>query len=63
MWCKENDLIGVLWNDIDTKVILMYVEDLANGRKFIEIVSKMTGGFSNKITERLRGKTNTCHSR
>jgi acetyl coenzyme A synthetase (ADP forming)-like protein len=57
---NENDLIDVLSNDIDTKVILMYIEDLANGRRFIEIVSKMTGGdiggFSNKRTERLRGK-------
>ena len=57
---NENDLIDVLSNDTDTKVILMYIEDLANGRRFIEIVSKMTGGdiggFSNKRRQRLRGK-------
>ena len=57
---NENDLIAVLSNDTDTKVILMYIEDLANGRRFIEIASKMTGGdigdFSNKTRRRLSGK-------
>jgi 4-hydroxybutyryl-CoA synthetase (ADP-forming) len=57
---NENDLIGVLSNDTDTKVILMYIEDLANGRRFIEIASKMTGGdigdFWNKKRRRISGK-------
>jgi 4-hydroxybutyrate---CoA ligase (ADP-forming) len=41
---NENDLLAMLANDADTKVILMYIEDLANGRDFIEIASKLTGG-------------------
>jgi acetyltransferase len=57
---NENDLFAVLSNDKDTKVILMYIEDLANGRRFIETVSKITGGdigdFWNKGRRRLNGK-------
>jgi acyl-CoA synthetase (NDP forming) len=57
---NENDLFSVLSNDKDTKVILMYIEDLANGRRFIETVSKITGGdigdFWNKGRRRLNGK-------
>ena len=57
---NENDLIAVLSNDTDTKVILMYIEDLTNGRRFIEIASKMTSGdignFSNKTRRRFSGK-------
>ena len=39
----ENDLLRMLANDASTKVILMYIEDLTSGRKFIEIASKITG--------------------
>ena len=39
----ENDLLRVLANDVSTKVILMYIEDLTSGKKFIEIASKITG--------------------
>ena len=57
---NENDLFAVLSNDKDTKVILMYIEDLANGRRFIETASKITGGdignFWNKGRRRLNGK-------
>ncbi len=34
---NENDILMMLANDASTKVILMYIEDLADGRKFIEI--------------------------
>ncbi|MFQ5941664.1 MAG: acetate--CoA ligase family protein [Nitrososphaerales archaeon] len=40
---NENDILNMLASDASTKVILMYVEDLANGRKFIEIASNITG--------------------
>ena len=44
----ENDLLRMLANDASTKVILMYIEDLTSGRKFIEIASKITGETENR---------------
>jgi acetyl coenzyme A synthetase (ADP forming)-like protein len=40
---NENDFLTMLANDDSTKVILMYIEDLVDGRKFIEIASHVTG--------------------
>jgi acetyl coenzyme A synthetase (ADP forming)-like protein len=41
---NENDVLAMFANDDDsTKVILMYIEDLVDGRKFIEIASQITG--------------------
>ncbi len=40
---NENDILAILANDASTKVILMYIEDLTDGRKFIEITSSITG--------------------
>ena len=40
---NENDLLTMLGNDDSTEVILMYIEDLVDGRKFIEISSYVTG--------------------
>jgi acetyl coenzyme A synthetase (ADP forming)-like protein len=40
---NENDLLIMLGNDDSTEVILMYIEDLVDGRKFIEISSYVTG--------------------
>jgi acetyl coenzyme A synthetase (ADP forming)-like protein len=40
---NENDLLTFFANDDTTKVILMYIEDLVDGRKFIEIASRITG--------------------
>src|SRR5215831_3550753 len=40
---NENDLLTIFANDDATKVILMYIEDLVDGRKFIEIASRITG--------------------
>jgi acetyl coenzyme A synthetase (ADP forming)-like protein len=40
---NENDLLTIFANDDATKVILMYIEDLVDGREFIEIASRITG--------------------
>lgn len=38
----ENDLLRSLGNDPTTKVILLYVESLANGRRFLEAAREVT---------------------
>ncbi|MFW6160894.1 MAG: acetate--CoA ligase family protein, partial [Acidobacteriota bacterium] len=38
----ENDLLAYLQDDPKTDVILMYLEDLVNGREFMSIASKIT---------------------
>jgi acetate---CoA ligase (ADP-forming) len=38
----ENDLLTSLGRDAATKVILLYVESLANGRRFLEVARKVT---------------------
>jgi acetate---CoA ligase (ADP-forming) len=38
----ENDLLRSLGNDPATKVILLYVESLANGRRFLEVAREVT---------------------
>lgn len=38
----ENDLLSYLQDDAKTDVILMYLEDLVNGREFMSIASKIT---------------------
>jgi len=40
---NENDILEMLADDASTKVILMYIEDLVDGRRFIEIASDITG--------------------
>ncbi len=40
---NENDLISYLHNDPLTNVILVYVEELSDGRRFIEIAREITG--------------------
>jgi acyl-CoA synthetase (NDP forming) len=40
---NENDLLAMLANDDATSVVLMYIEDLVDGRRFIEIASHITG--------------------
>jgi 4-hydroxybutyryl-CoA synthetase (ADP-forming) len=39
---NENDILEMLFNDEQTKVVVMYLEDLADGRRFIDICRKMT---------------------
>jgi len=41
---NEIDLLRYLKDDPDTDVILMYLEDISDGRKFIEIASEITWG-------------------
>lgn len=38
----ENELLGYLKNDDKTRVILLYVENIKNGRKFVEVASKVS---------------------
>ncbi len=38
----ENDLLRSLANDDATKVVLLYVESLANGRRFLEVAREVT---------------------
>ena len=40
---NENDLLLALGNDPGTDVILMYIEDLTDGRRFIEIAREISG--------------------
>ncbi len=39
----ENDLLLYLKDDSETRVILLYLEDLVDGRRFIEIAREITG--------------------
>jgi acetyl coenzyme A synthetase (ADP forming)-like protein len=39
---KEAEVLHYLLHDNETKVILMYVEDIKNGRDFIEVAQKVT---------------------
>lgn len=44
---NETDLLIALRDDPQTKVILLYVEDLADGRRFIEVARELTGSDVN----------------
>ncbi len=39
---NENDILEYLRADAKTKVILLYIEDIVDGRKFVDTVSKVT---------------------
>ena len=39
---SENDLLEYLGSDPQTRVILLYVEDIVDGRKFVEVASHIT---------------------
>ena len=39
---SENDLLEYLGSDPQTRVILLYVEDIVDGRKFVEVASRIT---------------------
>ena len=45
---NENDLLLFLREDPKTKVILLYLEDLADGRRFIDIAREITGEAENR---------------
>ena len=38
----ENDILELLVDDVDTKVIVMYLEDIHDGRRFMEIAKRIT---------------------
>lgn len=41
-YIDESDILEYLMNDDDTKVIIMYVEGIKDGKKFIEVAKKVT---------------------
>lgn len=45
---NENDVLYYLWKDSQTKVILLYLEDLADGKKFLEISRKILSDEKNR---------------
>jgi 4-hydroxybutyryl-CoA synthetase (ADP-forming) len=45
---NENDILEMLVEDEQTKVIVMYLEDLLDGRRFIDICRKITKEVENK---------------
>lgn len=45
---NENDFLAYLWRDPQTQVILLYLEDLADGRKFLELAREVTGEGDNR---------------
>ncbi|MGC1932234.1 MAG: acetate--CoA ligase family protein [Candidatus Nitrosopolaris sp.] len=38
----ENDILELLADDVETKVIVMYLEDIHDGRRFMEIAKRIT---------------------
>ncbi len=40
---NENDFLAYLWKDRQTQVILLYAEDLADGRTFLALAREITG--------------------
>ncbi|MCS7224726.1 MAG: acetate--CoA ligase [Armatimonadetes bacterium] len=45
---NENDFLAYLWKDSQTQVILLYAEDLANGREFLRLAREVTGEGENR---------------
>ncbi len=45
---NENDFISYLWQDQQTQVILLYVEELSDGRKFLQLAREITGEGDNR---------------
>ena len=40
---NENDFLAYLWQDPHTQVILLYVEELTEGRRFLQLAREITG--------------------
>lgn len=40
---NENDFLAYLWQDPHTQVILLYIEELAEGRRFLQLAREITG--------------------
>ncbi len=45
---NENDFLFYLWNDPQTQVILLYLEDLVDGRNFLRLAREITGEGGNR---------------
>lgn len=54
---NEIDILEYLRNDPKTKVILMYVEDISHGRRFIETAREITGEVGKPIIAIKAGRT------
>jgi 4-hydroxybutyrate---CoA ligase (ADP-forming) len=53
----ENDVLELLSEDIETKVIAMYLEDIHDGRRFMEIAKKITLEIKKPIIVLKAGRT------
>ncbi|MFL6357256.1 MAG: acetate--CoA ligase family protein [Nitrososphaeraceae archaeon] len=53
----ENDILELLAEDEETKVIVMYLEDIHDGRRFMEIAKKITRENKKPIIVQKAGRT------
>ncbi|MDQ3839644.1 MAG: acetate--CoA ligase family protein [Thermoproteota archaeon] len=53
----ENDILELLSEDVETKVIVMYLEDIHDGRRFMEIAKKITTENKKPIIVLKAGRT------
>jgi 4-hydroxybutyrate---CoA ligase (ADP-forming) len=53
----ENDILELLSEDVETKVIVMYLEDIHDGRRFMEISKKITVNSKKPIIVLKAGRT------
>ena len=53
----ENDILELLSEDTETKVIVMYLEDIHDGRRFMEIAKKITVNIQKPIIVLKAGRT------
>jgi 4-hydroxybutyryl-CoA synthetase (ADP-forming) len=53
----ENDILELLADDKETKVIVMYLEDIHDGRRFMEIARKITRENKKPIIVQKAGRT------
>jgi 4-hydroxybutyryl-CoA synthetase (ADP-forming) len=54
---NENDILELLSEDLETTVIVMYLEDVHDGRRFMEIAKMITGENKKPIVVLKAGKT------
>ncbi len=45
---NENDFLAYLWQDPHTQVILLYLEELSEGRRFLQLAREITGEGDNR---------------
>ncbi|MEJ7612171.1 MAG: acetate--CoA ligase alpha subunit [Candidatus Fervidibacter sacchari] len=45
---NENDFLAYLWQDPQTQVILLYIEELSDGRRFLQLAREITGEGDNR---------------